>query len=224
MLIFSHTCDASVVKSQRARYCCIAHSPASQLRNTKNLNHLRRLNPESHRSQSVGPPFAFAAITSVALFPDNGTSSAQGKTGMASKKNLRIYPQGGVTVLDLGDMEIWDGADLALLRDTLTRLIVGEKCRAVGVNMSYVKYIPSGFFGMLFDWYEEGVRIRLFSPQPNVERMLWFSRFFEMVSEGCHELRAEPQTTQASYLPAGKANGAWESPSRGLPVAGSARR
>ena len=71
---------------------------------------------------------------------------------MASKKNLRLYTQCGVTVLDLGEMEIWDGADLALVRETLTRLIVGEKCRGVGVNMSYVKYIPSGFFGMLFDW------------------------------------------------------------------------
>lgn len=143
---------------------------------------------------------------------------------MASKKNLRIYPQGGVTVLDLGDMEIWDGADLALLRDSLTRLIVGEKCRAVGVNMAYVKYIPSGFFGMLFDWYEEGVRIRLFSPQPNVERMLWFSRFFEPVSEGCHELRGDSKVPQTTYLPAGKTNSAWEAQVRGLPVAGTARR
>lgn len=110
---------------------------------------------------------------------------------MASKKYLKIFPQNGCMVIDLGEMEIWDGADLALLRESLTRLIRTDKCRSVGVQMSHVKYIPSGFFGMLFDWYEQGVRIRLFSPQPNVARMLWFSRFFQPISEGVHELHPD---------------------------------
>lgn len=110
---------------------------------------------------------------------------------MASKKYLRLASDQGVTVLDLGDMEIWDGADMALLRDSLTRLIKVDKCRAVGINMSHVKYIPSGFFGMLFDWHEEGVRVCLYSPQPNVRNMLWFHRFFQPVSDVCHELRPD---------------------------------
>lgn len=107
----------------------------------------------------------------------------------ASKKFLNTFPRDGFTVLELGDMEIWDGADMALLREMLVRVIKGSKCRRVGVDMAHVKYIPSGFFGMLFDWYEAGVRIRLFDPQPNVRRMLWFSRFFEEIETGCHELQ-----------------------------------
>jgi hypothetical protein len=110
---------------------------------------------------------------------------------MASKKFMRVFPDGSVTVLDLGGMEIWDGADMALLRDSLTQLILAQKQRSIGIDMSHVKYIPSGFFGMLFDWYETGVQIRLYSPQPNVRRMLWFSRFFEQVSDTCHELRPQ---------------------------------
>lgn len=107
---------------------------------------------------------------------------------MASKKFLRLSPREKFTVLDLGDMEIWDGADMALLRESLTRLIKAEKHHSIGIDMSHVKYIPSGFFGMLFDWYESGVRIRLYSPQPNVRRMLWFSQFFGLICENCFEL------------------------------------
>ncbi|MFN0055351.1 MAG: STAS domain-containing protein [Planctomycetales bacterium] len=112
---------------------------------------------------------------------------------MANKKLLQITPDQQVSVLHLGDMEIWDGADMSLLRETLLRLIKVEKRRAIGIDMTYVKYIPSGFFGMLFDWYETGVQIRLYAPQPNVRKMLWFTRFFEPLSEGCHMLKPQPE-------------------------------
>jgi hypothetical protein len=110
---------------------------------------------------------------------------------MASKKNVRIFPDGGITVVDLGTMEIWDGADMAMLRESFVRLVKREKRRAIGIEMSHVKYIPSGFFGMLFDWYEVGVKIRLYDALPHVRRMLWFSRFFEPVAENCYELRPQ---------------------------------
>ena len=102
-----------------------------------------------------------------------------------------IHDWDGFRVLDLGAVEIWDGADLSLLRETLTRLINGDQHRRIGVNMSYVKYIPSGFFGMLFDWHEKGVSIRLYAPQPHVQNMLWFRQFFDHVEDRCHALRSE---------------------------------
>ena len=98
-------------------------------------------------------------------------------------------------------MEIWDGADMALLRESLTRLIKTERQRAIAVDMTYVKYIPSGFFGMLFDWFETGVRIRLYTPQPNVCRMLWFHQFFETAGGGGFDLNPPRVTTcEAEYL------------------------
>ncbi|MBI3866323.1 MAG: STAS domain-containing protein [Planctomycetia bacterium] len=109
-----------------------------------------------------------------------------------SKKPLRLVPRDGFTVLELGSMEIWDGADMALLRESLTRLIKAEKHRAIAVDMTYVKYIPSGFFGMLFDWFETGVRIRLYSPQPNVRKMLWFNQFFDAVGHDGFDLAPQP--------------------------------
>jgi hypothetical protein len=122
----------------------------------------------------------------------------------ATKKSLQSTDRLGFTVLELGDMEIWDGADLSLLRESLSRLIVGKKCRRVGVDMTFVKYIPSGFFGMLSDWNDAGIRIRLYSPQPNVARMLWFNRFFEPQAEGAYELipsRHELPTEEYPLIP-----------------------
>jgi anti-anti-sigma factor len=95
-------------------------------------------------------------------------------------------------LLHMGEMEIWDGADLALLREALTQFIERDGCRSIAIDMQYVKYIPSGFFGMLFDWYEKrGVWFALSTPQPNVQRMLWFQQFFRHTPDGWHELIPE---------------------------------
>ena len=111
---------------------------------------------------------------------------------MAGKRFLRIYRDEEITLFNLGDMEIWDWADLVLLRDSLKRLNEAEKLHSIGIDMSHVKSIASGFFGLLFDWYEIGVQIRLYSAQPNVRRMFWFSHFFvEAVTGDCHVLCAD---------------------------------
>jgi len=113
---------------------------------------------------------------------------------MASRHDrMTIHEWDGVAVLDLGEMDIWDGADLSLLRETLFNLIVNQKRHLIGVNMHWVKYIPSGFFGMLFDWHEKGVEIFLYKPQPNVANMLWFRRFFEHQEDGRFLLSGEPK-------------------------------
>jgi hypothetical protein len=111
-------------------------------------------------------------------------------------KRMLIEIRDGVHLLQLGEMEIWDGADLALLREGLFRLIEGEDCESIAIDMRYVKYIPSGFFGMLFDWHEKcGTRFSLTPPQPNVQKMLWFRQFFKLNASGLYEMQSEPVET-----------------------------
>ena len=117
---------------------------------------------------------------------DSREDNLLGTQDMAATKidiNLIHTLPDGSHVIHLGDMEIWDGADLALLRETLVHLFHKMRSRRFGVDMTYVKYVPSGFFGMLFDWYEKGVEIQLYSPQPQVSGMLWFRRFFQPVGD-----------------------------------------
>ncbi len=111
---------------------------------------------------------------------------------MAGKRSLRICRDENLALISLGDMEIWDAADLVYLRDSLTRLNKAEKLQSIGIDMSHVRSIPSGFFGLLFDWYEIGVQIRLYDAQPNVRHMFWFRHFFlETVAGDCHVLSAD---------------------------------
>src|SRR5579862_8195666 len=113
---------------------------------------------------------------------------------MASRRErMSLSQDNGHMIINMGPVEIWDGADLALLRDTFTRQCDHNRCRALGVDMSTVKYIPSGFFGMLFDWHERGVAIRLYSPQDRVMNMLWFRQFFELETNGSYVLQSEPK-------------------------------
>ncbi len=114
---------------------------------------------------------------------------------------MTLDERDGFTVMGMHEIEIWDGADLSLLRDTMTKLFEVEKRRAIGVDMTYVKYIPSGFFGMLFDWQEKGAAIRLYSPQPHVKNMLWFRQFFAHVRDSCHELLSEPKQSMTPSVP-----------------------
>lgn len=108
------------------------------------------------------------------------------------RKRLCLTERGSSTVISVGEMEIWDGADLALIRDTLHELIEDQNQRDVGIEMASVKYVPSGFFGMLSEWNDLGVRITLYGVQPNVQRMLWFRHFFLKLEQDCYLLQSEP--------------------------------
>ncbi len=110
---------------------------------------------------------------------------------MAERKythGLELSCNGDAMVMHIGDMEIWDGADLSLVRDTLHRLITEDAVEVIGVDMQYVQYVPSGFFGMLFDWYENGIVLRLYEPRERVTQMLWFRKFFKPISNGVFQL------------------------------------
>lgn len=155
-------------------------------------------------SSSFGSPFA-TFFESLQARCTVGTQDWK-KAAMSSRKKQRltVRTEEDFAIVALDDMEIWDGADLALIREALTNLIEQDGYRAIGVDLSSVKYIPSGFFGMLFEWYEQGLRVRLYFPQKNVEQMLWFRMFFISEDEGAFklnddEMRSNSPNEQVAY-------------------------
>jgi len=103
-------------------------------------------------------------------------------------QRLSCRVQDETAIVCLNDMEIWDGADLSKLREVLTKMIFEDGYRSIGVDLSTVKYIPSGFFGMLYEWYESGVEVTLCSPRRHVAEMLWFRMFFVCESGDTYRL------------------------------------
>lgn len=122
-----------------------------------------------------------------------------GVTISKRRNRIKVHDWDGYQVLDLGQIEIWDGADLALLRDMMIELIENGATK-IGVEMQAVKYIPSGFFGMLFDWLERGIGVRLYHPQPNVSEMLWFRQFFYHLSDGTFVMSEDVEADQAALV------------------------
>ncbi|RMG34622.1 MAG: hypothetical protein D6725_13935 [Planctomycetota bacterium] len=92
---------------------------------------------------------------------------------------ITIHRRGPLWILDMGPRAIWDGADMALLRDTLAHVIGVQAARSIAIDMKHVIDVPSGFFGMLYQWAERGVRVGLLHPPLHVQRMLWFRQFLE---------------------------------------------
>lgn len=117
---------------------------------------------------------------------------------MARKKGCTIEIRSKHHTVVMGDMEIWDGADLALLRETLARLVDTERRKAIGVDLTFVKYIPSGFFGMLYDYAERNIGVRVYSPQPHVREMLWFREFFDSIEPNVFQLALRQQTATSA--------------------------
>jgi len=111
-------------------------------------------------------------------------------------KKILIDVQSDHHVLTLGKIEMWEGVELCMLRECLFQLISRDHCKSVVIDMSHVKYLMSGFFGMLCDFQEShGVQVALTPPQPNVQKMLWFRTFFHPNAKGTFELELQSKCT-----------------------------
>ena len=150
-------------------------------------------------SQAVCPPpadaFEFDSPEAAA-----GSTRASIQSRWQNSPRIDVHYDRGYPVLDLGAKEIWDGAELCLLRDTLLDLCQGGggggqgACQAVGIEMKSVKGIPTGFFGMLHDLHVDlRIAVQLFSPQPNVCGMLWFRTFCESEGSGGFLMLRDPK-------------------------------
>lgn len=111
-------------------------------------------------------------------------------------KKIMIDVQGDHHVLMLGKIEMWEGVELCMLRECLFQQISRDHCKSVVIDMTHVKYLMSGFFGMLCDFQEaHGVQVALTPPQPNVQKMLWFNTFFHLNAEGNFDLELQSKCT-----------------------------
>ncbi len=103
------------------------------------------------------------------------------------RRQITVSLRDGVSCIDLGEANVWDYGDLVRLREAASGLIL-EGRRRVGIDMSNVGCLPSGFMNMLCEWQERGLDVYIFEPRENVRDMLWFHTFTERVSENRYRI------------------------------------
>lgn len=96
-------------------------------------------------------------------------------------------------LLSIGTQQIWDKGDLMQLQAELDRLVARDQFESITIDTRYVEYVPSGFFGLLYDFHLEGVRIWLCEPSPRMRRMIWFRQFLYRIDDDLYGFRQQPQ-------------------------------
>lgn len=94
-----------------------------------------------------------------------------------------VQMRNNIPVISLGRAQAWDYGDLVRLRQSAGTLFKAGYHR-IGIDMSRVIYLPSGFMNMLCEWTDRGTEVLLYHPAANVRQMLWFVEFVESVGDG----------------------------------------
>jgi len=85
---------------------------------------------------------------------------------------LRVYETGPVTVLGFGGQGIVDQIDLGQCRTELLELLEQHGCRVLGLDLTGVRYVPSGFLGLLASFRRQGIDVHLYNPSEDVREVL----------------------------------------------------
>lgn len=102
---------------------------------------------------------------------------------------LEDAPRAPITLVCLGEMEIWDGSELSLLRETLAELSQSPGGCRIAVELSYAKYLPSGLFGLLANCCEDGMEMFITTPTADMIGVRWFREFFSDYNNGLHVMK-----------------------------------
>ena len=100
---------------------------------------------------------------------------------------LRVYETGPVSVLGFGGEEILDQIDLGECRTEILELLEQHNCRVLGFDLTGVRYVPSGFLGLLASFRRLGIEVHLYNPSDDVREVLQITKLdaiFEL-----HELQ-----------------------------------
>ena len=97
------------------------------------------------------------------------------------RRQRLVRDEDGIAVISLGEANVWDYGDLVRLRETANALAARGR-RGIGIDLSHVAYLPSGFMNMLCEWTERGFDVCLLNPRPNVCDMRWFGEFTHPIS------------------------------------------
>lgn len=93
---------------------------------------------------------------------------------------LEVYEAGPLTVVGFGGREIIHDINVAPLHDDFNRLIEENSCEQLAVDLTGVKFIPSGMLGLLTSLHRKGIKIEIYNPSDDVRDVLKTTRLDTM--------------------------------------------
>ena len=100
--------------------------------------------------------------------PSSGDSSVVGGDPPSAARLLKVYEAGKVTVVGFGGREIPEDHNLAHYRSEIIDLIREHSCEEFAFDLSGIRFVPSGILGLIASVRNEGVRVSVYNPSPDV--------------------------------------------------------
>lgn len=102
---------------------------------------------------------------------------------MTNSALLPMQRYGLIAVIYVHGRTHLDGSDMSQLRDTLSAEVNGSDVKTIALDILGVEALPSGFFGLLCNWYDLGYRIILAHPSDSVMGYEWMIRQCKRVTK-----------------------------------------
>jgi len=95
---------------------------------------------------------------------------------------LRVYEASpSVTVVGFGGAEIVDQLDLSECREEIVSLLNQNDCKMLAIDLTGVRYIPSGMLGLLASLCQMGIEVHLYNPSEDIREVLQITRLDDIL-------------------------------------------
>jgi len=101
---------------------------------------------------------------------------------MAIVPELEIYSTGPLTVLGFGGRTVLDHLRVADCRDWIVELIKEHSVESLAFDLTGVRYIPSGFLGLLASIHKLGVEVLLFNACEDIREVLEITKLDQVLT------------------------------------------
>lgn len=98
-----------------------------------------------------------------------------------NSKSIEVYEEGRLTVLGFGGHETLDHIDVAECRNEIAELVKDNNCEVLAIDMTGVKWVPSGLLGLLASLRQLGVEVHIYNPSQDVDEVLDITRLNRVV-------------------------------------------
>ncbi|MEX0704021.1 MAG: STAS domain-containing protein [Planctomycetales bacterium] len=94
---------------------------------------------------------------------------------------VKVYQPGTLTVIGFDGRDVLDDVNVADCKTEIAEIVRRHQCRVLAVDLTGVKFIPSGLLGLLASLREIVPEVHLYNPSPDVREVLEITRLDQIM-------------------------------------------